>query len=326
MKVSVVMAVHNGARFLADQLDSILQADRAPDELVVVDDASTDGGQQLVLEKLERHPSVSLKLLTNDRNMGPTASFAKGLLTSIGDIVLFSDQDDRWMPHKVSSCVLSFAERPDTLLVYSDGLITDAELAPDGRTIFGTRKHAKLTLGADRDPLEVAANPDIKGCTMALDGHFARRLFSDSDPAYMHYWGHDHWAALFAMASGKVTVIHEPLLWHRFHADNTSRAERLSLWRWTQVARYLRTARQQAPDHFCERYRVALQQARSMGELVRPVYMDALAAMLVLSKRREDLRALPLPAKVRSAWQLHREGIYAGYYNGIATLVRDIML
>lgn len=326
MSISVVMAVHNGIRYLPEQLESVLQGDRLPDELVVVDDASSDDSAAFIAERMKAHPAMSLKMLRNERNQGPTRSFVKGILASSGSIVLPCDQDDRWMPHKIARMAACFAERPDLLMAYSDGLLSDADLVPDGRSIYGTRKHAHLDQGMDRAPLEVASNPDIKGCTMALNGDFVRELFQRTDPAFSTYWGHDHWAALFAWGRGPVVAIPEPLLWHRFHSTNASRAERFSLLRPGQVLRYLKAAKGQAADHYAERYRIALDQALAMGTDFRKDLLDALRTMLHYSERRRDLHRLSILQRIPAAWRLHREGLYRKHYNGFATLVRDMIL
>jgi hypothetical protein len=161
---------------------------------------------------------------------------------------------------------------------------------------------------------------------MALNGDFARQLFQQSDPRYGLYWGHDHWAALFAWGCGYVQVVNEPLLWHRFHATNASRSERFSLFRWEQLKRYLKAVHAQGPDHFSERYRLAKQQAERMVPRVRSTLVHALEYLVVISDERRDMHALPMHRRLRSAWQLHQGGVYKKYYNGWATMLRDLFL
>ncbi|MBK8339049.1 MAG: glycosyltransferase [Flavobacteriales bacterium] len=326
MTVSVVMATYNGAAYVQEQVDSILTNERPPDELLVVDDGSSDGTMEVLNAIAAKHPSLRVEVLRNERNIGATLTFVRAVLGSTGDIVLFADQDDSWHAHKIGVLLKCFTDRPGLLMAYSDGSITNAALQPDGRSIFSTRNKAHLALGAARDAQEIAANPDIKGCTMALDGAFARRLFGESDPAFAHYWGHDHWAALFALGLGPVEVVLEPLILHRFHGRNASGAVRFNPFSAALRRQYLRAVRAQEADHFVMRYRLAITQAQRFGATFSPMLLEALKELLHLSEQRRDLRTLPTLARIRAALRIHRRGAYDRHYNGVYTLLRDIFL
>ncbi|MBP6391832.1 MAG: glycosyltransferase [Flavobacteriales bacterium] len=326
MKVSVVMATYNGAAYVQEQIDSILTNERPPDELIMVDDGSSDGTLAVLNAVAAMHPTLRVVVLRNERNIGATLTFVRAVLESTGDVVLFADQDDRWHANKIGLLVKCFTDRPGLLMAYSDGSITNAALQPDGRSIFSTRNKAHLALGAARDAQEIAANPDIKGCTMALDGAFARRLFEESDPAFARYWGHDHWAALFALGLGPVDVVREPLLLHRFHRRNSSGAVRFNPFSAAQWRQYVSRARAQEADHFVMRYRLAIAQARRFGALFAPTLLKALGELLRLSEQRRDLRNLEPLARIRAGLRIHRSGAYHRHYNGVFTLLRDLFL
>lgn len=326
MKVSVLMATYNGAAYLGEQLKSILEGDRPLDELVIVDDGSSDGTLAMARRICEGYPSVSLVIRENANNIGASSTFARAVKESSGDLVLFADQDDIWMPGKIKAFEDLFTEHPELLMAYSDGDIMDAAMQPTGRTIFSTRNKAHLERGGDRLPLEVAANPDIKGCTMALNGSFARRIFAEIDPASLAHWGHDHWAALFAYGLGPVEVIAAPFIKHRIHGGNASAGMRFNPLNAAHRRRYLKKAREQGGSYFVDRYKVAIDHARRSGTEFSPALLQALEVMLAISERRRDLRLLSFLRRVGAAWQLHREGVYDRYYNGIFTLLRDTLL
>jgi glycosyltransferase involved in cell wall biosynthesis len=326
MRISVVMATYNGSRFVLDQLDSMLQGSRAPDELVLVDDASTDDGVAIVKDRLARAQGTTLLVVHNESNIGASASFARGVGHTTGEVVLFADHDDRWMAHKIATMEQAFLQHPGLRMAYSDGLITDAALVPDGRTIFGTRNKAHLAQGTSRAPMEVAMNPDVKGCTMALDGHFARQLFARTPTGFDRYWGHDHWAALFAYGTGSVSAITEPLIWHRFHGGNASGAVRFSPFVPAHWKRYLKATREQGTDHFAQRYQLALEQIDAHAPDFSPDLRKALERCLAISLRRAALHTMNFPARLKAARELQREGIYRSYYNGTFTLLRDLFL
>src|SRR3954471_9369425 len=99
LRVSVCMAVHNGSRFLQPQVDSILSQLRPDDELVVVDDASTDASPAI----LEGVLDARLRLHRNEENQGVLRSFEKVLRRSSGEIIFLSDHDDIWLPGKLAA-------------------------------------------------------------------------------------------------------------------------------------------------------------------------------------------------------------------------------
>ncbi len=325
MRISIALATYNGAAYLEAQIKSILQGSRRPDEWVVVDDASTDASLELARRQLIEAGARASTCTTNPANLGASASFARAVAMATGDVILFCDQDDIWHPDKLALIEEAFAGDSSLVLAYHDGAIIDAQSKPDGRTIWGTRKHARLERGGDRDPMEVAANPDLKGCTLAIKGSFARELFARTPPEFNRYWGHDHWAALFAWGCGRVQALPQQLIAHRMHGRNTSAGTRfnpLSPAHWRQR---LRAARSQAADHGVRRYAMALEVALSYGERFDARLFGALKTHLVIAERRMALGRLSVLHRLREALKLWNEGYYRKHANGAWTLFRDLV-
>lgn len=91
MRTSVVMPVRNGARFIEEAVDSALRQLSPEDEVVIVDDASTDATRSLIGRMRDRR----IRLLDG---VGRGASSARniGLGAAIGDYIAFLDHDDVW--------------------------------------------------------------------------------------------------------------------------------------------------------------------------------------------------------------------------------------
>lgn len=99
MEISVCMATYNGLPFVLDQVRSILRELDQDDELVIVDDCSSDG----TVEALLSLGDTRIVLIQNDINLGVVRSFSKALENSNGEYIFLSDQDDIW---KVGRCAV----------------------------------------------------------------------------------------------------------------------------------------------------------------------------------------------------------------------------
>jgi glycosyltransferase involved in cell wall biosynthesis len=109
-KVSVVIPVHNGERFLAQSIDGVLRQDHPSIELIVVDDGSTDSTAKLVsgYEKVR---------YVFQENAGASAARNAGIAASTGDLITFCDYDDVYRESKVSAQVEHLLSHLDTACV-----------------------------------------------------------------------------------------------------------------------------------------------------------------------------------------------------------------
>ena len=90
--VSVIIPVHNGQRFILEALASVREQTRPPDEIVVVDDGSSDATAELVGSWPEK-----VRYL-RQQQQGPAAARNAGLATASGERIAFLDCDDLWCP------------------------------------------------------------------------------------------------------------------------------------------------------------------------------------------------------------------------------------
>jgi glycosyltransferase involved in cell wall biosynthesis len=104
--VSVVIPVHNGARFLADAIESVLGQDYEPIELIVVDDGSTDETPSVI----DRYPDVRR---LRQENAGPSSARNAGIAVATGGYLTFCDADDRFRPTKVAAQVAYLQAHPE---------------------------------------------------------------------------------------------------------------------------------------------------------------------------------------------------------------------
>ncbi len=118
--VSVVIPNWNGAHFLPGCLDSLRRQDYAPLEILVADNASSDGSRDLLNE---RYPDVTLLALPENR--GFTGACNAGMAAARGEIVVLLNNDTEVDPGWVSAIVDTFVRHPEAGLVASKMLLFD---------------------------------------------------------------------------------------------------------------------------------------------------------------------------------------------------------
>lgn len=127
-RVSVVMAVWNGVRFLRTAIDSVLAQTVEDLELVVVNDASTDGSHDVAAACADPR----LVLVDNPTRLGLAASLNRGLAVAGGALIARQDADDVSHPRRLERQVAVFRERPELALLGTQGRIVDAAGAAVG--------------------------------------------------------------------------------------------------------------------------------------------------------------------------------------------------
>lgn len=99
--VSVVMCTYNGAKYLREQLDSILNQTYPIYELIVQDDCSTDDTVKILREYKEKYQQVDIYIYANAQNLGFNRNFFTAIQKAKGEYVAISDQDDIWEKEKI---------------------------------------------------------------------------------------------------------------------------------------------------------------------------------------------------------------------------------
>lgn len=101
MTISIAMTTYNGEMYVIKQLESIYKQTRKPDEVIIVDDRSTDKTVEFIEHFLLSNAIRNCRVVVNDTNLGWKANFYKATALTSGDIIFFSDQDDIWNDDKI---------------------------------------------------------------------------------------------------------------------------------------------------------------------------------------------------------------------------------
>ncbi len=105
--ISCIIPVYNAARYLAEALDSVLAQSVAADEIILVDDGSTDDSRHVASQYADH------VTLVHQVNQGPAAARNRGLQLARGDLIAFLDADDLWAREKTARQCEAFASRPE---------------------------------------------------------------------------------------------------------------------------------------------------------------------------------------------------------------------
>lgn len=214
--LSVACCTCNGAAYLRDQLNSIVQQTRIPDELVVCDDASSDVTVE-ILEEFRHRARFPVRVYRNAQRLGITKNFERAITLCTGDIIALCDQDDVWMPGKLARLERTLLENPQAGYTFSDAMVVDEALQPLGYTIWeaiGFRGRERRRFKRGRQ-LEVLLKRNVvTGATMAFRSELKEKVLPV--PAE---WVHDAWVALAASAWGREGIgLDIPLIHYRKHS------------------------------------------------------------------------------------------------------------
>jgi glycosyltransferase involved in cell wall biosynthesis len=135
-RTSVALTTFNGQLHLEALLNSIARQTLLPAELVVCDDASTDGTIPL-LENFSRTAPFPVRIHRNPTRLGVLDNFHQAFALCTGDFIAYCDQDDVWATDKIAKCQSKISQ-PGVVLVSHRSRLTDPELnslgivQPDG--------------------------------------------------------------------------------------------------------------------------------------------------------------------------------------------------
>ena len=125
-QVQILLSTWNGERWLPALLDSLLEQTCTDWELLIRDDGSQDQTLKILLNWRQAHPGKVAVLEIEGIHLGSAASFSRLVEQSTAPLLMFCDQDDVWLPHKIAvqlEVMQRLSAQSDTsqpLLVHTD--------------------------------------------------------------------------------------------------------------------------------------------------------------------------------------------------------------
>lgn len=206
------MATYNGERFLAAQLDSILAQDYPNIEIVVSDDQSSDTTIEILQAYQKVATDVSLHIYRNEKNLGYVKNFESAVSHCRGEFIAFCDQDDIWLPQKISSQLLTL-QAAKAKAVYCDAALVDAIGSDLNAGLWDSILDQPPPTQLDYRAFYLANC--VTGCTMMID----RQLLDQALP-FIDGIPHDWWLAYHAAYNNELVYAAEKLIGYRQHGNN----------------------------------------------------------------------------------------------------------
>lgn len=318
MKLSLAVAAFNGAPHLGEQLQSIRAQTRPPHEVVLIDDASTDG-TRAVAEGFARTAPFPVRILTNETNRGSTSAFARAIASCTGDVIVLADQDDVWRPHKLETLANALERQPEAAFAFSNAELVDETLQPLGHRLweairFREPEQRRFRSGGGFECL--LRRHRVTGATMAFRAALRDRILPIPEG-----WVHDAWIALILSATFPSVPVAEPLIAYRQHPKQQHGARTRSWLGEVQAARSLTAA---ACDSVADRFEEALRRLEQFDDV----------PLVRLARLREKIEHHRRRARLREAgrWRLPRvlrdalRGRYTRFDQGWKTIAQDLLL
>jgi glycosyltransferase involved in cell wall biosynthesis len=201
---SVVLAACDGERFIDAQLDSIIPQLANDDEVIVSDDASSDG----TIRTVRRRNDSRIKVICNSNRVGYVKNFERAISCARGEHIIFSDQDDVWLPNRIASVCSALGRKA---CVVSDAIVVDKDLRELHASFFRLRQATDFSFAA------VFLRPCFIGATMAC-----RRSYLNTLMPFPRNVPHDFWITLNATWDHDLEIIADPLILYRRHPSTAS--------------------------------------------------------------------------------------------------------
>ncbi|HFR2827052.1 TPA: glycosyltransferase family 2 protein [Streptococcus agalactiae] len=287
MKVNILMATYNGEKFLAQQIESIQKQTFKEWNLLIRDDGSSDKTCDIIRNFTAKDSRIRFINENEHHNLGVIKSFFTLVNYEVADFYFFSDQDDVWLPEKLSVSLEAAKHKASDvpLLVYTDLKVVNQELnILQDSMIRAQSHHANTTL------LPELTENTVTGGTMMINHALAEKWFTPND-ILMHDW----FLALLAASLGEIIYLDLPTQLYRQHDNNVLGARTMD-----NRFKILR----EGPKSIFTRYWKLIHDSQKQASLIVDKYGDIMTANdLELIKCFIKIDKQPFMTRLRWLWK-----------------------
>lgn len=236
--ISVVVPLYNHEKYIHAAVESILQQELRPAEIIVVNDGSTDGSERIMAEMLHHHPDI---VFWSQSNKGAHEAINAGIHRATGELLAILNSDDCYHPQRLKRCCQVLAASPEIMAVTTTIDFMDARgkkvrnrWYEKNRAFYAKEKDLPLAL-MNGNFFMTTSNIVVRRSVFQDIGYFAPLRYA-----------HDLDFFLRLLVHGKhIHMMDDPLLSYRIHAKNTILEEHINVraeWAFA-CARFVVTAR-----------------------------------------------------------------------------------
>lgn len=221
--ISVVMATFNGEKYIKKQLKSIISQTKKVDEIIIVDDCSSDNTVKLI-EQFKNKYNQNLKLYINKVNIGYRKNFKKAISLCESEYIFLCDQDDIWYPTKVEEMLKIMTANKSIGILSSSFDVIDAN---DQVISIKQKKHKSnnnlLGKFVEKNKVVPIKLEDIifhnfcQGCSLLINKNNIK-VFLDN---YNCDIPHDWYINMIGALNNQLYFYNKPLFQYRLHQSNT---------------------------------------------------------------------------------------------------------
>ena len=218
LKTSVVVTTFNGRKYIKEQLDSLKNQTVPFDEVLILDDCSSDGTPDFIADYIQKYELNSWRLIRNKENQGWKKNFKLGFDMASGDLIYPCDQDDIWDLEK-NEIMSKVLWSDNSINVLSTNFKTIIE--GDRRFSGYTRNEKRMTNNESVIKVEFDEKWSYTrrpGCTYC----FRRSFYEEIKTLWNTEYAHDSILWCMAILSNSLGLLQKPLITFRRHGDNAT--------------------------------------------------------------------------------------------------------
>ena len=299
IKYSVAIATFNGEKYIAKQVQSILDQTLPVDEIIISDDGSSDNTIE-ILKSLDYGNTV-IKYYSNEGRHGPSGNVENSIKLCTGDYIFLADQDDIWYPNKVEVFNQFISSHPSVKCIASNGCVIGSNDEVLDLTFF-ERTSSQYTKVNRNDTLLLCIDYClVRGMALCI----SREFLTDILPFPDCYGRHDMWIEFCAVCIDSFFLIDEILVKYRLHDKNAVGDNRVKKKKVSKITRKIDAAKNWY--YYKNNYEYVLREA-------------------MIAKMREheqiNTRAYLHAQKIVDLYQAEYEALHSSGINGAIKLIQ----
>lgn len=209
--ISIAMATYNGADFVAEQIESILEQTYTDFELIISDDCSKDNTVEIINQYATKDKRI--KVVVNENNLGFKKNFEKLISLCKGDFIAFCDQDDIWTNDHLE---ILLNEIGDKDLICGNAELIDKSGNKMNLSTYECLSNFDFPLQNELLFKNLLYGNFAQGTAMMITKQIANKIVPIPECVLYHDW----WAALIATLNNGCSYTNKTVLLYRQHGTN----------------------------------------------------------------------------------------------------------